>query len=56
MDDPQRITENVKKRLLENDARFSNYKLLDDDIKEREDYFIRNSITGMLEYVKENML
>ena len=53
---PEKITENVKKNLLEKDARFSNYKLLDDDIREREDYFIRNSIIGMLEYVKENML
>ncbi len=54
--DPEKITENVKGYMLENDARFSNYKLLDDDIKEREDYFIRNSIMGMLEYVKETML
>ena len=50
------IAENVKNKLLEKDARFSNYKLLDDDIKEREDYFIKNSIRGMFEYVKENMI
>ncbi len=50
------IAEKVKNSLLEKDVRFSNYRLLEEDIKEREDYFIKNSIMGMFEYVKENML
>jgi len=44
----------VKNRLMEKDTRFANYEELDSDIKKREDYFIKNSIKGIYEYVKEN--
>ncbi|MBW1678700.1 MAG: hypothetical protein JRJ08_00905 [Deltaproteobacteria bacterium] len=44
--------EKVTESLLEKDDLFSNYRYLESDIKKREDYFIRNSIRGMKEYVE----
>ena len=41
----------AKKELLERDRIFSKFYLLDDDIKKREDYFIENSLRGILDYV-----
>mgnify|MGYP000197394914 CR=1 FL=1 len=41
-----------KTELLRKDKMFSKYKMLDDDIKKREDYFIENSLRGILGWVK----
>lgn len=48
------IIREAKKELLEKDRRFSRYLLLDDDIKKREDFFINNSLHGILEYIYQN--
>ncbi len=50
----EEILKQAKSELLEKDERFSKYHLLDDDIKKREDYFINNSLKGILEYVYAN--
>ncbi len=39
--------------LLEKDNLFRGIKNLEADIKEREDYFVKNSIKGMIQYVKD---
>jgi len=41
----------AKEELMEKDIKFSNYRLLDDDIKKREDFFIANTLKGIQEYV-----
>ncbi|AIY89098.1 MBL fold metallo-hydrolase [Geoglobus acetivorans] len=46
----------VVHELLNKDPRFSNLEKLDADVRKREEYFIRNSIRGMYEYVKENRI
>ncbi len=50
----EEILKVAKSELLEKDGRFSRYHLLDEDIKRREDFFIENSLRGILEYVYEN--
>jgi len=45
------IIREAKEELLEKDRRFARYHLLDDDIKKREDFFIENSLRGILDYV-----
>ncbi len=44
----------VKKLLLEKDKAFSNYRFLDDDLKKREDDFLKNSFKGIKEYILSN--
>ncbi|MCX8172125.1 MAG: MBL fold metallo-hydrolase [Archaeoglobaceae archaeon] len=51
--DERELSRMAREELLEKDVKFSNYKLLDDDIKKREDFFIANSIKGIQEYVYE---
>lgn len=41
-----------KAELLRVDKLFAKYEMLDDDIKKREDYFIENSLKGILGWVK----
>ena len=41
-----------KAELLKVDKLFAKYEMLDDDIKKREDYFIENSLKGILGWVK----
>jgi len=43
----------AKEELFEKDIKFSNYRLLDDDIKKREDFFIEKTLRGIHEYVSE---
>ncbi|MEM4472791.1 MAG: MBL fold metallo-hydrolase [Archaeoglobaceae archaeon] len=43
----------AKEDLLKKDSKFSNYELLDEDIKKREDFFINNTIKGIQQYVAE---
>ncbi len=50
-EDKDRIVEEARKELLERDRRFSRYVLLDDDVKKREDFFINNSLHGIVEYI-----
>lgn len=45
------IEERAIERLMEKDKIFANYHYLDGDIKERERYFIVNSIRGIREYI-----
>ncbi|OYT34196.1 MBL fold metallo-hydrolase [Archaeoglobales archaeon] len=52
--DEKKIINQAKEILLEKDKRFARYHLLDDDIKKREDFFIENSLRGILEYVHSN--
>lgn len=49
--DEKELSRIAKEELLEKDIKFSNYKLLDDDIKKREDFFILNSLKGIQDYV-----
>ncbi|MCD6130550.1 MAG: MBL fold metallo-hydrolase [Candidatus Hydrothermae bacterium] len=42
----------VKERLLEKDKLFANYLKLDEDIKEREEHFTKNSLMGIYNYLK----
>ncbi|TDA26060.1 MAG: MBL fold metallo-hydrolase [Archaeoglobi archaeon] len=51
--DEKEICRIAKEELLEKDTKFSNYRLLDDDIKRREDFFIANTLKGIQEYVYE---
>ena len=48
------IVKQAREELMEKDRRFSRYHLLDDDIKKREDFFIDNSLRGILDYVYTN--
>ncbi|MCS7121533.1 MAG: MBL fold metallo-hydrolase [Archaeoglobaceae archaeon] len=50
----EEIIETAKKELLKKDQRFARYHLLDDDVKRREDFFIKNSLKGILDFVYEN--
>ena len=52
VENEREIIENAKRELLKRDKLFSRYKILDEDIKKREDYFIENSLKGILGYVK----
>ncbi|MEM0332538.1 MAG: MBL fold metallo-hydrolase [Archaeoglobaceae archaeon] len=49
--DKDTIIEIAKQELLEKDNRFNRYYLLDIDIQKREDYFIKKSLEGILEYI-----
>ncbi len=49
----ERVAKIAKEELLEKDSKFSNYHLLDEDIKKREDFFIRNTILGIQQFVSE---
>lgn len=49
----EKVATLTKEELLEKDAKFSNYHLLDEDIKKREDFFIRNTIRGIQQFVSE---
>lgn len=51
--DERGLSRIAKVELLEKDTKFSNYKLLDDDIKKREDFFIESTLKGIQEYVYE---
>ncbi len=51
--DERSIIERSREELLHSDPVFAKYMYLDDDIKLREDYFIDNTLKGMVEYVKE---
>lgn len=53
-EDEESIIRQAKIELLEKDRRFSRYHLLDDDIKKREDFFINNTLRGILDYVYTN--
>ena len=48
---PGKVEEKLIEILMEKDETFSNYRYLENDIKKREDYFIRNSIAGIREYL-----
>lgn len=50
----EQILKQAREELLEKDRRFSRYHLLDEDIKRREDFFINNSLRGILDYVFTN--
>ncbi len=50
----EQILRQAREELLEKDRRFSRYYLLDEDIKKREDFFIDNSLRGILDYVFTN--
>ena len=47
------LVERARKVLLEKDMLYANCKYLDDDIKKREHDFLKNSIRGISEYIKE---
>ncbi len=49
----ERIIEKSLKRLLEEDPHFSLFRSLDEDIQERERYFLTNTIQGILGYVRQ---
>lgn len=49
--DEKELSRIAKDELFEKDVKFSNYKLLDDDIKKREDFFIENTLKGIQEFV-----
>lgn len=51
--DEKELIRIAKEELLEKDIKFSNYKLLDEDLKKREDFFIANSLKGIQEFVYE---
>ncbi|MEM1578592.1 MAG: MBL fold metallo-hydrolase [Archaeoglobaceae archaeon] len=51
--DEKEIARIAREELLEKDSKFSNYKLLDEDIKKREDFFINNTLKGIQQYVHE---
>lgn len=51
--DEERVAEIAIRELIEKDPKFSNYRLLDEDIKKREDFFIRNTIRGIQQFVAE---
>jgi len=44
------IEEGIIENLMKKDRLFSNYKYLDNDIKKRESFFIKNSIKGIIKY------
>ncbi len=46
------LEENIFKKLMVQDRLLGCYEMLDQDIKDRESYFIGNSINGMLQYLK----
>ena len=52
MSDREIIAE-VRKVLMEKDELISRFNLLDDDVKEREDYYINNALLGMVGYARE---
>jgi len=52
---PGEVEERLIERLMEKDKPFSNYRHLETDIKKREDYFIRNSIRGIREYLERQL-
>ncbi len=45
----------IKEELLNRDERFSRYRKLEDDVREREDIFISNAIEGISGYIAEKM-
>ena len=47
-----KVLDIVKERLLEKDKLFANYLKLDEDIKEREEHFTKNSLMGIYNYLK----
>ncbi|MBO8181805.1 MAG: MBL fold metallo-hydrolase [Archaeoglobus sp.] len=47
------IIQHSREELIRSDPLFAKYTYLDDDIKQREDYFIENTLRGMAGYVKE---
>jgi glyoxylase-like metal-dependent hydrolase (beta-lactamase superfamily II) len=49
----QDIIAEVRKILMDKDDLISKFSLLDDDIKEREDYYINNALLGMVRYARE---
>lgn len=49
----EKVASMAIEELLEKDSKFSNYYLLDEDIKKREDFFIRNTIRGIQQFVSE---
>lgn len=51
--DENELARIAKEELFEKDVKFWNYRLLDDDIKKREDFFIANTLKGIQEYVSE---
>lgn len=53
--DERKVIDFAKDELLKKDQRFSRYILLDDDIKRREDFFIKNSLKGIFDFVCEKM-
>ncbi len=52
MDDREIIAE-LRGVLMGKDELLSNFGLLDDDVKEREDYYINNALLGMVGYARE---
>jgi len=53
-EDENEIIKLAREELLEKDKRFARYHLLDEDIQKREDFFIENSLRGILDYVYTN--
>jgi|Deesub1362A_J573_1020465.scaffolds.fasta_scaffold00534_23 glyoxylase-like metal-dependent hydrolase (beta-lactamase superfamily II) len=51
--DEKSILEIVRSELFSSDPVFAKYGYLEEDIKKREDYFIDNTLRGILGYVKE---
>jgi len=50
--DESQFFDAVINQLIITDPLFSNFQFLDDDIKKRENYFVRNSLKGMKEYIE----
>jgi glyoxylase-like metal-dependent hydrolase (beta-lactamase superfamily II) len=53
--DEKEIIHHCKMELLRSDSLFAKYEFLDEDIKQREDYFIENALKGISGYVKEKL-
>ncbi len=52
-EDFESVLEAVRKRLMKTDDSFSLFRKFDDEIRKREEYFFRNAILGMYQYVIE---
>jgi glyoxylase-like metal-dependent hydrolase (beta-lactamase superfamily II) len=53
--DEKELIDYCKRELLHSDTLFAKYEYLDEDIKQREDYFIENALRGIAEYVREKL-
>ncbi|MCP4756127.1 MAG: MBL fold metallo-hydrolase [Proteobacteria bacterium] len=53
-DGQEDLEERIFEALLKNDPVFANFKYLDEDIQKREDYFVRNSIKGIVQFLNSD--